>query len=444
MNAARRSLPATVSMLALAAGIVLAAPNATAATDAPAATAATALASSNLYLGDKDAKIDQSVVNGALGSQLKMAVLPAGSGNATTIANDIGNRLDPDGTGHVTVGVVVGNTFSAGSSTYCAGWAPSQAKAAVTDNEVALKSGGSHPDLTALIVDFARKVQAGPIAHTSACGTVSGTTGSPAKASSGGGTSTATVAIVILVVVLLGAGGITALVVRSRRTNRKQLADARTKVLNYYDRLASEVNTIDPKDSAKALQAMGDASERFTAAGSQLATADSVEDYAQARRTSLEGLYAARTARTELGIDPGPELPPVDEPRGEQLTDPRSITVQGQAYQGFPGYTPGAPYFFGGGYGVPGGWYATPFWETLLLGSVLGGGGFGFGGFGGGGYGSGYDSGYNAGYQAGNDGGNNWGGGDFGSGGFGGGDFGGGGGGDFGGGGGGSDGGGSW
>ncbi len=103
---------------------------------------------------------------------------------------------------------------------------------------------------------------------------------------------------------MLGLGGVSALVVGGRRKKRKQLADARTKVLNYYDRLANEVNTIDTKDSTKARQAMADASERFTAAGSQLATADSVEDYAQARRTSLEGLYAARTGPDRAGHRP--------------------------------------------------------------------------------------------------------------------------------------------
>ncbi len=42
--------------------------------------------------------------------------------------------------------------------------------------------------------------------------------------------------------------------------------------------------------------------------------------------------------------------------------------------------------------------YGTPFWETLLIGSVLTG---GLGGWGGGGFGSGYDSGYQTGYDAG-------------------------------------------
>ena len=168
----------------------------------------------------------------------------------------------------------------------------------------------------------------------------------------------------------------------------------------YYDRLANEVNTLDPKDNATARQAVADASERFSSAGSQLATADSVEKFAQARRTTLEGLHAAVTAREALGLDPGPPLPPMDGSSADQLSEPREVTVQGTSYQGYPSYTPGAPYYYGGGYGVPGGWYATPFWETLLIGSVLTG---GLGGWGGGGYGYGYDSGYQSGYDAGQD-----------------------------------------
>jgi hypothetical protein len=163
-----------------------------------------------------------------------------------------------------------------------------------------------------------------------------------------------------------------------------------------------------------------------------LDTADSVEKYAQARRATLEGLYAARTARKALDLDEGEPLPPVADTAGDQLSEPQEVTVQGKSYQGYPDYRPGAPYYYGGGYGVPGGWYSTPFWETLLIGSVLAG---GFGGWGGGGYGAGYDSGY----EAGRDSADTSSGGDWGSGG---GDWGGGGG-DWGGGGG-SDSGGSW
>jgi LPXTG-motif cell wall-anchored protein len=225
---------------------------------------------------------------------------------------------------------------------------------------------------------------------------------------------------------VVGGGGY---VFTKRRKTKRAVEAAKSNVMPYYDRLANEVNTINTLDNRTAQQAMADASERYNAAGSQMATAETVQNWSTIRRTTLEGLQATQLARKELGLPPGPELPPVDEARGDQLTAAQQVEVQGQQYQGYPQYTPGAPYYYGGGAGYPGGWYSFPFWETLLIGSVIGGGGWGWGG---GGYGSGYESGYDAGRDsAQNDNsGSGWGGGgDFGGGFGGGGDFGGGGGG---------------
>ncbi len=393
----------------------------------PVSDAVAALGGSNLYVGDPAAQLDQNAVRNALDPTIKIAVLPASAGEPGILATQIGRDLDPSGS--LTVGVVAGRTFSAASSKYRAGYAAAQARAAVADNKSQLQAGGDHPDLTAMLTDFAHRMQSGPL--------VSGTAPQPAGKS--GGTAVWPWLVVIGVLLVGGVGGFAW---HRRRRTRRELDLARSKVLPYYDRLASEVNTLDPKDNPKARQALADASERFTSAGSQLAEARTVTQYGAARRTVLEGLHAARTARTALGIDPGPDLPPVEEPRGDQLSSPQQVTVQGQQFQGYPAYTPGAPYYYGGGYGVPGGWYSTPFWETLLLGSVLTG---GFGGWGGGWGGGGYDRGYQQGYDAGQSSGQ---GGDW-SGGGGGGDWGGGGGdwggggGDWGGGGG-SDSGGSW
>ena len=196
-----------------------------------------------------------------------------------------------------------------------------------------------------------------------------GGTSAPAKKSGGG-----SVWPWIAGIGVVGAGGIGGLVWYRRRRTKRELDQARAKVMPYYDRLANEVNTLDPKDNATARQAVADAAERFTSAGSQLATADSVEKYAQARRTTLEGLYAAVTARR--GTRPRPRTgAPVDRRLVRRSAErAREVTVQGTSYQGYPDYTPGAPYYYGGGGGVPGGWYSFPFWETLLIGSVLTGG----------------------------------------------------------------------
>ena len=69
-------------------------------------------------------------------------------------------------------------------------------------------------------------------------------------------------------------------------------------------------------------------------------------------------------------------------------------------YDGSPRYEPGRPHYYEGGYyggqAIPGGWYATPFWQTLLMGSLMSGSGrrgYGYGGrsggFGGGVFGGG-------------------------------------------------------
>ena len=59
-------------------------------------------------------------------------------------------------------------------------------------------------------------------------------------------------------------------------------------------------------------QALADASERHNAAGSQMDQAAAAPAQArQVTETAYEGLYYVRAARTAMGLDPGPELPPL-------------------------------------------------------------------------------------------------------------------------------------
>ncbi|MGX7682052.1 hypothetical protein ACSMXN_24470 [Jatrophihabitans sp. DSM 45814] len=223
-----------------------------------------------------------------------------------------------------------------------------------------------------------------------------------------------------------------------KRREKQAVADARALIQPYYDYLAADIGTLQPGDNAVARQALSDASQRFNSAGAQMATGTTLAQLGGARRSILEGLQAARTARVALGIDPGPDLPRIAESTAPQLTEPKRLNVEGETVQGYPSYTPGAPYYFAGGGGYVGGWYSAPFWQTLLIAEALTPGwGYGFGdyGWGGGGYDSGFDAGFDAGSDGGQDidqqdgGGDSGGGdsgGDFGGGDFGGGDFGGG------------------
>ena len=429
MRSIRLLLAAAASLAALA----LAAPAAVAAD--PVSEAAAHLGTASLYVDPSVAgvvKVNQNAVESALPDGVKIAVLPLSAGSPTSLARQIAENMSPIPR---VVGVFTASAnqfeFGAGSSVYCTGWAGERAASALAANrEQMIKT----KDITGLLTDFGNSVRSGPALGSTACGGAAAASGT--KKDSGG-----SVWPWIIGIGVVGAGGIGGLAWYRRRQRKRELQTARVKVTPYYDRLAGEVNTIEPGENDVAIRAMADASERYEAATMLLDTADSVEKYSQARRATLEGLYAARTARKALGLDEGPPLPAVADTVGDQLREPQEVSVQGKSYQGYPDYRPGAPYYYGGGYGVPGGWYSTPFWETLLIGSVLAG---GFGGWGGGGYGAGYDSGFEAGRDSvDTSSGGDWGsgGGDWGSGG---GDWGsGGGGGDWGGGGG-SDSGGSW
>ncbi|MGW4500214.1 hypothetical protein ACWENR_16570 [Micromonospora sp. NPDC004336] len=254
--------------------------------------------------------------------------------------------------------------------------------------------------------------------------------------------------VAILVVLLVGA------FVWWRRESAareaRTLADVRADAQRWYERLGGQVMNLHGDDPA-VRQALVDAGERYNAAGSQLEQARTVQQYRLARETALEGLTYARAARVALGIDPGPELPPLAAAQGAgELTRERQVDVQGQTFKAGPQPGRDTPYYYPGGRfqgrPVPAGWYSTPWWKTalgagagvvggLLIADALFSPAFADPGYG---YAAGYEEGFGDGADQGDLGGDQAGdfGGDFGGGDFGGGDFGGGdfGGGDFGGG----------
>ena len=198
-----------------------------------------------------------------------------------------------------------------------------------------------------------------------------GSVGSGGSSRPGGGTG-------LVPVLALGALGFGAYaVVRGRKrskANAQSLEDARADVESLYGRLGSDVQLLAPGDDAIARQALADAAERYNATGALMAKADTVGEFAAARRTAVEGLAAARVVRQRLGLDPGPEVP-LPPGTGPQLEEKAVVQVGDEQYEGAPQYEPGRPHYYEGGYygsqHVPGGWYATPFWQTLLLSSVL-------------------------------------------------------------------------
>ena len=256
----------------------------------------------------------------------------------------------------------------------------------------------------------------------------------------------------LLILVLLLGGGFVWWRRESAARQARQLADARAEAQRWYDRLGGQVMNLQG-DAPAVRQALVDASERYNAAGSQLEQARTARQYELARETALEGLAYARAAREAMGLDPGPDLPPLAAARGAgTLTKSREVNVEGQVYKAGPHPGSDTPYYYPGGRvqgrSVPAGWYSQPVWKTALASGagVLGGlllfdalfsPAFGDPGYG---YDAGYSEGFSDGADYGGDsgadaggdsgfgdaGGGDVGGGDFGGGDFGGGDFGGG------------------
>jgi hypothetical protein len=181
--------------------------------------------------------------------------------------------------------------------------------------------------------------------------------------------------VTLLVVLAIIAGGVW-LVRQHQSTRTRELDDAKAEARRWVERLGGQVlNLVGTNDAAK--QAIADASERYTAAGSQL---DQARTPAQARgvvETAYEGLYYVRAARSAMGIDPGPELPPLPgQHRAGAVTEDREVEVAGHRYGASPSATGRNTYFYPGGTvagrPVPRGWYSEPWWKTALVAGAWG------------------------------------------------------------------------
>ena len=260
----------------------------------------------------------------------------------------------------------------------------------------------------------------------------------------------------VLLVLILAVVAALALAVwsSSRATGERNaagLADAKADARRVIERLGGQVLNLTGTDTASQ-QALADASERFTAASSQIDQAATAKQAMLAKESALEGLYYVRAARVAMGMDPGPELESIaGQKSAGMVTEDRRVQFEGREIEASPVPTSRTPNYYPGGRvagrPVPAGWYSEPWWKPALvagawgMGSVLlfnamfsGMSGVGYGaagfesGYGSGfdqGFDSGYDAGYGAGMEQGGDAGGWDGGGDFGGGDLGG-DFGGG------------------
>ena len=230
---------------------------------------------------------------------------------------------------------------------------------------------------------------------------------------------------VLLVLILVVVAAIALAVWSSSRAsgnrNAASLADAKADARRVIERLGGQVLNLNGTNEASN-QALADASERFTAASSQIDQATTAKQAMLAKESAVEGLYYVRAARTAMGIDPGPELETITGQKSAgAVTEDRKVQFEGREIEASPVPTDRTPNYYPGGRvagrPVPAGWYSEPWWKTALVAGAWGVGsmllfdslfsgmhgvGYGASGFENG-YGSGFDQGFDQGYDQGLD-----------------------------------------
>jgi hypothetical protein len=199
----------------------------------------------------------------------------------------------------------------------------------------------------------------------------------------------------------------------SGNRNAASLADAKADARRLIERLGGQVLNLTGNDDASK-QALADASERYTAASSQIDQATTAKQALLAKESAMEGLYYARAARVAMGMDPGPELESLAGQRSAgTVTEDRRVEFDGREIEASPGPSQRTPNYYPGGRvagrPVPAGWYSEPWWKPALVAGAWGVGSallFSslFSGMGGVGYDAqGFENGYGDGFQDGLD-----------------------------------------
>src|SRR6478735_563116 len=162
----------------------------------------------------------------------------------------------------------------------------------------------------------------------------------------------------------------------SGKRNAASLADAKADARRLIERLGGQVLNLTGNDDASK-QALADASERYTAASSQIDQATTARQAALAKESAVEGLYYVRAARTAMGMDPGPELESLAGQRtAGNVTEDRRVDFEGRQIEASPTPSERTPNYYPGGRvagrPVPAGWYSEPWWNRALVAGAWG------------------------------------------------------------------------
>lgn len=185
---------------------------------------------------------------------------------------------------------------------------------------------------------------------------------------------------VLIVLILLVVAAIGIAVYASSKASGKRsaasLADAKADARRVIERLGGQVFALSGSDDASK-QALADASERYTAASSQIDQATTAKQAELAKESAMEGLYYVRAARTAMGMDPGPELESLSGQRtAGTVTEDRRVNFEGREIEASPTPSQRTPNYYPGGRvagrPVPAGWYSEPWWKPALVAGAWG------------------------------------------------------------------------
>ena len=185
---------------------------------------------------------------------------------------------------------------------------------------------------------------------------------------------------VLLVLILLVVAAIGIAVYASSKASGKRtaasLADAKADARRVIERLGGQVFALSGTDDASN-QALADASERYTAASSQIDQATTARQAQLAKESAMEGLYYVRAARTAMGMDPGPELESLSgQNAAGTVTEDRRVNFEGRDIEASPSPSERTPNYYPGGRvagrPVPAGWYSEPWWKPALVAGAWG------------------------------------------------------------------------
>lgn len=184
--------------------------------------------------------------------------------------------------------------------------------------------------------------------------------------------------LLVLIVMVVAAIGIAVYASSKASGNRAaaSLADAKADARRVIERLGGQVFALTGTDDASK-QALADASERYTAASSQIDQATTARQAELAKESAMEGLYYVRAARTAMGMDPGPELESLTGQKSAgTVTEDRRVNFEGREIEASPAPSPRTPNYYPGGRvagrPVPAGWYSEPWWKPALVAGAWG------------------------------------------------------------------------